>query len=674
MQGSDRPEGAEAVDRVERFWAADGPLARTLPGFERRAQQEAMARAVAEALDSGATLLVEAGTGTGKSLAYLVPAVFSGRKVVVSTGTKALQDQLAEHDLPIVEAALGASVSWCVMKGRQNYLCLLRHEQAEPSLLGGARATLEAITAWRETTETGDRAELAWMAEDDPIWASLSVSAEQCLGAACPRADPCFLTRMKRRAAAADVVIVNHALFFADLALGGHAAGSLLPHHTAIVFDEAHGLEEAAAAHWGVTISRARLLDLIADLRREPLPADPGSGQGPSAADAAAWHRTVDALSAAAERTCEALRRTTASTAGRVRWSPDGGPVDAGGAELLDRLAAVADQLGGWAASAEGWTRLGERIAGIGADVRFLWRAEDPSYVFWIEPGNNPRLTAAPLDVSALLRDALFSRETACVLTSATLAAGGGYAYIKSRLGIDAADELIVPSPFDYARQTLLYIAAHLPPPRDPAFATAAADEIVRLIAASRGRAFLLFTSRRMLDLAYGLCRSRLDYPLLKQGDAPRMALIERFKAHPSSVLFGTMGFWQGIDVAGEALSCVVLDKLPFAPPDDPLVEARLEALRRRGHDPFTAYQLPTAAMWLKQGMGRLIRSRSDRGVVAVLDSRLLTHRYGAFFLESLPPSPITTRLEDVERFFDRPAGADLQAAAHLVPSRDDGG
>lgn len=282
---------------IDQLWAADGPLARTLTEFEPRPQQVAMARAVAETLASGGTLLVEAGTGTGKTLAYLIPALWRRQKAVISTGTKALQDQLADHDVPIAAAAVGQPITWCVMKGRQNYLCLLRHEQTEPSLLGEDRAALRAIAEWRETTETGDRAELHWMADDDPLWKSLSVSAEQCLGASCPRFDPCFLTRLKRRAAAADVVIVNHALFFADLALGPHAGGSIVPHHAALVFDEAHGLEDAAAGHWSVTISRGRLLDLVADLRREALPSSQETRRAPAPADVAAWHRLVDAVS-----------------------------------------------------------------------------------------------------------------------------------------------------------------------------------------------------------------------------------------------------------------------------------------------------------------------------------------------------------------------------------------
>ncbi len=665
------PASLDGPDPFERFWAPDGPLARVLSGFEQRPQQVVMARAVARALEDGRTLLVEAGTGTGKTLAYLVPAVFSGKKVIVSTGTKALQDQLASHDLPIIEAALDRTLDWCVMKGRDNYLCLYRHDQMgeQTGLLGERRSPLEAVARWRETTETGDRAELTWLADDDPLWKSLSVTAEQCLGTACPQFEPCFLTRLKRRAARADVVIVNHALFFADLALGGRASGAILPHHTAVIFDEAHGLEDVAANHWGVTVSRFRLFDLLADLGREPIVA------GGRLAESA-WRRLLDELRVATERAFDALRAfQEAAGAGRSRWSPDA--CDAGasaGLDLLDRLSAVGAQAREQAAHGPGWERLAERTGAMAADVRFLWRAEDPAYVFWVEPAAaNLRLTASPLDVSGLLRDALFARETVCVLTSATLATGGHYDYLRARLGIDHADEVVLQSPFDYATQTLLYIPVHLPRPRDPEFPRAASDEILRIAAASGGRAFLLFTSRRMLDLAYSLCASRLDCAVFKQGDAPRMTLIERFKAQTPSVLFATMGFWQGIDIEGDALSCVVLDKLPFAPPDDPLIQARLDALRRRGEDPFTAYQLPSAAMWLKQGMGRLIRSRRDRGAICVLDVRLLASRYGAYFLESLPPSPVTTRYEDVITFFssEQRAGASTREPSVRSPVTD---
>ena len=636
-----------AGDLLDRFWSADGPLARALSAFEERPSQRAMAAAVLDALDRGRILLVEAGTGTGKTLAYLVPAVLSGKKVVVSTGTKALQDQLAGHDLPIIEAALGREVDWCVMKGRENYLCLYRLEDAE-RFGGSSPEAVGAMRAWADATETGDRAELSWLADDDPLWERFSVTAEQCLGSACPRFEPCFLTQVKRRAARADVVIVNHALFFADLALGPHAAGSVVPRHAAVVFDEAHVLEEVATAHWGVGASRRRVRDLLADLRREP-----ATDRSPS--DEAAWHRALDRVWAAAERAFDALRGAPGRDAGaRVRWAPDGAErAAAAGLDLIGRLAELADLIEGLEAKSEGWARLAERVGALARDARFLWRADDPSYVFWIEASEtNVRLSASPLDVSSLLREALFSGDAPCVLTSATLTAGGSFAYVRSRLGIDDADELEAASPFDFGTQALVYLPSALPHPRDPAFPDAASEEILRLMAASGGRAFVLFTSRRMLDAVHASCRDRVAYPVLKQGEAPRMALIERFKAGPS-VLFATMGFWQGIDVPGDALSCVVIDKLPFAPPDDPVVEARLDALKRRGEDPFTAYQLPTAAIWLKQGFGRLIRTRRDRGVIAILDRRLLTHAYGRFFLESLPPAPATTSFAEVERFFE---------------------
>jgi ATP-dependent DNA helicase DinG len=666
-------------DPLEGFWAPDGPLARTLTGYEPRPQQAAMARAVAQALDHDRTLLVEAGTGTGKTLAYLIPAVLSGKKVIVSTGTKALQDQLATHDVPMIEAALDRRLNWCVMKGRENYLCLYRHDQeraahaARPVDTGdamgwsrGSPAPLDAIARWSEITETGDRVELPWLGDDDPLWRSLSVTAEQCLGTACPRFEPCFLTQLKRRAAQADVVIVNHALFFADLALAGRASGSILPHHTAVICDEAHGLEDVAASHWGVTLSRARVLDLLADLRREPM-------VEAQAIDLPAWSRTLDRLRAATERAFDVLRASGGPNASaRTRWMPEASHAGvAAGAELVDRLVVAAERMREWAARAEGWTRLAERVSAVAADARVLWRAEDPSYVYFVEPApSNPKLTASPLDVSDLLRSALFGREAPRILTSATLTVCGEYAYLKSRIGIDEADELVLASPFDYAAQTLLYVPVHLPHPRDLQFPDAAADEIVRVVAASGGRAFLLFTSRRMLDAVHERCRARMDYLVLKQGEAPRMTLIERFKVEAPAVLFATMGFWQGIDVPGEALSCVVLDKLPFAPPDDPLVQARLNALRRRGEDPFTAYQLPAAAMWLKQGMGRLIRTRRDRGAICVLDARLVASWYGAFFLDSLPPSPVTTRFADLERFYavEREAADDSSKLCYPQP------
>jgi ATP-dependent DNA helicase DinG len=612
-----------------------------------------MARAVADALTNDRTLLVEAGTGTGKTLAYLIPAILSGTKVVISTGTRALQDQLAAHDVPLVERALGRAVDWCVLKGRDNYVCLYRLEDAGAvSSQSSLRdSSIEAIRTWASETESGDRAELDWLGDDDPLWTRVSVTAEQCLGASCPRYEPCFLTKIKRRAARADLVIVNHALFFADLAAGSHGSGSIVPRHAAVIFDEAHVIEDVATAHWGVSVSRHRVRDLLADLRREPLPDD---------APSAAFHATLDRVHAAADRAFDALRAASgADAATRARWIPDHAERAAGaGLDLLARVAECGESLDGLSGRSDGWARLAERVGALARDAKFLWRAEDPAFVFWIEAnGASVRLSASPLDVSSILRETLFSSGAPCVLTSATLTAGGSFQYVRSRLGIDHADELPLASPFDFATQALLYVPAAFPLPRDPDFVEAVADEVVRLVSASRGRAFILFTSRRMLERVSDSCRRRLEYPMLRQGESPRLVLIQRFKAEPS-VLFATMGFWQGIDVPGDALSCVVLDKLPFAPPDDPVVEARAAALKAEGLDPFSTYQLPTAAIWLKQGFGRLIRSRRDRGVIAILDRRLLTHRYGRFFLDSLPPAPVTTSFVDVERFFGFPSGA----------------
>lgn len=649
-------------EAVGAAWAPGGALNRVMPGFEPRPPQVAMARAVAEALANQRTLLVEAGTGTGKTLAYLVPAVMSGKKVVISTGTRALQDQLACRELPLAERALGRKVDWCVLKGRENYLCLYRLDDMRG--IGQARTEeAEAVRAWAAQTDTGDRAELAWLGDDDPLWPRLSVTAEQCLGSACPRVEPCFLTRVRRRAAAADLVIVNHALFFADLAAGPHAAGAIVPRHATVIFDEAHLLEEVATNHWGASVSRHRVRDLVADLRREPAPE--------AATPAAALHEAVDRMQAAAERAFDALRAAAGpQSAARTRWIPASAARAAGaGLDLIARLGEVRDRLGGAAVCGEAWARLAERVAVLTRDARFLWRAEDPAYVFWVEAGG-ARLAASPLDVSSILRERVFASGSARVLTSATLTAGGSFAYVRSRLGIDDADELALASPFDFREQALVYVPHPFPLPREAGFADAVADEIVRLVTASRGRAMVLLTSHRALDAVVASCQSRLGYPVLKQGQAPRMALIERFRSEPS-VLFATMGFWQGIDVPGEALSCVVLDKLPFAPPDDPVVQARIDGLEAGGVDPFSAYQLPAAAIWLKQGFGRLIRTRTDRGVIAILDRRLLTHGYGRFFLDSLPPTPVTSSFAEVERFL---ACADpLQATEVVVESPSSG-
>jgi ATP-dependent DNA helicase DinG len=615
---------------MDAFFGSGGRLSASLPGFEPRAGQAALAQEVADAFERGEHLLAEAGTGIGKSLAYLIPALGSGQRVVVATATKALQEQLLTKDVPAAAAALGRDVDVAVLKGRQNYLCRKSLHMLALPLFRTAEdaAEYERLQDWIATTETGDRAELAF--EPRPtLWAEVAVGPDRCAGRRCPFLASCFSEQARARAQAAELVIANHALYFADLALRaktGDGAG-VLPEHDAVVLDEAHKLEESAAAWFGGRVSLGGLRQLLRDVERacreaaRAVPAraldaidrggeellaglDPGRGRRRlTAADVEAAAGPAGALAAALLQLAEALR---------------------GGGEDLDLLA--------------------RRTLGTVDDLGACLALEDEDSVSWAEQG---AVAWAPVDVSGTLREILWDRDVVSVLVSATLEPR----FLRGRLGLDEAREVSLPSPYDFREQALLYVPRAFPEPRSAGYDARLAEEVLALCRLSEGRALVLTTSYRALDGLAERIAARLPYTVLVQGEAPRERLLERFREEVDSVLLATQTFWQGVDVQGESLSLLVIDKLPFAAPNDPLVEARCERIARGGGDWFAEYAVPSAVLQLRQGFGRLIRGHGDQGVVAILDPRLRTRGYGRRFLEALPPAPLAGDLGAVAEF-----------------------
>jgi ATP-dependent DNA helicase DinG len=625
------------------FFGRDGLLARVLPGYEERPAQQRLSEAVAGVLEGGGLLLAEAGTGTGKTLAYLLPAVELGRRVVVSTGTKNLQEQLVTKDIPLLAKALGRDLSVAVMKGRGNYLCLLRHASFAKG--GTFRRTDEiplfkSVEAWANETETGDRAEIADLPDSVDFWREISAASENCIGQSCSLFDACWVTKMRQRALEADLVVVNHHLLCADLAVKEGSYGQVIPPYDTVILDEAHLVEDVATQYFGVQVSSYRVEELTRDVERELKAAE---------LDA----REIRAEVASVRMRAERLFRQLAREPGRrlaPNWITTRATEEA--LALLQRLEGLRTALLALPDRPETISALAGRTLTLAAELAFLFKAEEDSHVYFIETrGRGVFLRAMPIDVSERLKELLFDDVRAAVLTSATLAVDGGFTYMKDRLGIDTTDELLLPSPFFFEEQAVLYVPRGLPEPPSPGFVDQAAEEIVRILKLSRGRAFVLFTSYANMNAVAERIAGRIDYPVFMQGEAPKAALLETFRETPHAVLLATASFWQGVDVAGEQLSCVVIDKLPFASPGDPVVAARIERLRSRGGNPFGEYQVPVAVLTLKQGLGRLIRSASDTGILAVLDSRLLRKAYGRRFLESLPPARLVHDLAEVERF-----------------------
>jgi ATP-dependent DNA helicase DinG len=619
-------------------------------GYEHRRAQLEMAELVHDAFTSKHHAVVEAGTGTGKTLAYLLPAICSGRRVVISTATKSLQEQLYQKDIPFLQKHFAPELKVAVMKGRSNFLCRVKaHQMADQPMLKGLEEidAFRQIREWSKLTETGDRAELTFLPDDSDLWTRLDARRDTCSGQKCPEFNQCFVTAMHQRAKDADLIIVNHHLFFADLALKQDDFGSILPEYSAVVFDEAHEMEDVASDYFGRQISNYRFEEL--------------------ARDADLTLRLLKLGSAALLRRTQRIREKSRAffdsfpaRDGRFPFSRNEREAfleqhreayDA----LATALKVLETEFAALTQKPEELTRIARRSFELRQELAFLFESNERNFVYWYERRNKGVfLAATPIDVSQILREHLFEKFDTVVLTSATLTVGGRFEYIRQRVGLDHTKESALPPEFDWAEQALLYTPRTIPDVRNPGFAPAAADEIVKLLELTEGRAFCLFTSYSQMNDLFERVRNRVGFPLLLQGTAPRSVLLERFKNTPGAVLFATSSFWQGVDVPGDQLSCVIVDRLPFAVPSDPIVAARVSALQEEGRNAFAEFQVPAAVLALKQGFGRLIRSKTDRGVLALLDSRIERMPYGKIFLESLPQYATTRDLRDVARFLEK--------------------
>jgi len=630
---------------LEELFGGDSPLFAHLEGFAPRPGQAAMASAVADAIKTGENLVVEAGTGTGKTLAYLIPALLSGSRVILSTGTKTLQDQLFHRDLPVVSGALGRPVKVAQLKGRSNYLCLQRmHGAGQGDLDARAAKQLGQIEEWGLVTRSGDIVEVDSIPEDAPIWPRVTSTLDNCLGNRCEFIDRCHVLAARQRAMAADMVVVNHHLLLADMVLKDEGFGELLPGFDAVVVDEAHQFPDIAQGFFNLSVSTGSLFDLAADFRAESF----GLAVVPA---------TVAELADALVKALRDLRLSLPAQESSLPWDEAGGAFHS----ALDGVVDALDDLIGWLDNHNdqsiALTRCRERACAAVNRIDSICTADESSGLRWLGLSRlKLTLNYTPVDIADGLRALLEAQPCAWVFTSATLAVANDFGHFVRRMGLDSPVTTVIASPFDYSNAGLLYLPPALPEPSSRGYTAAVMDALMPLVAASKGRAFLLFTSHRALREAGEMLRAReaFDYPLLVQGEAPRSKLLEQFAQLDHPVLLGTSSFWEGVDMRGDKLVLVVIDKLPFASPGDPMLKARLEAIVQAGGNPFRDYQLPQAVLTLKQGVGRLIRDKDDYGVVVICDPRLQSRSYGKKFLASLPPFPIARDADQAIAFLDR--------------------
>ncbi len=650
---------------MERYFGPEGLLAQSVKHFEFRASQLKMADAVLDCFSGDLPLMVEAGTGTGKTWAYLVPAILSGKKVIVSTGTKTLQDQIFDQDIPFLKRLVFPRLQAICIKGRRNYLCRRRFKDFsyQPTLWNREEAKLwRRFQNWAVRTATGDRADVTWLPDQFHTWNEVCSASEHCLGQHCEEYSRCFITRLRFEASRAQLLVVNHHLFFADLALRNRSGAEAIPEHDAVIFDEAHQLEDIIGQYFGVQFGTSGLADLIRDLQR----------------DLRKDAKTPEKFQAARNiaQQLEVLNRTLHQSLAGPRGAPGRFPLDIrkSGNDLVPacrQIIHALEQLAPLVEPAEGrppsFESLYRRVPELAEAARQILQQDDDSLVYWCEVSQQAAsMRGTPIEVASIFRDRVLAAGKPVVLTSATLSVGGTFDFLRQSLGLPAeSGKLLLPSPFDFARQAVLYIPARFPAPNDPQFCAEMAAEAFDILKKTQGRALFLFTSYRNMHDVHQRLRDRLPYPLLVQGQKPKRALLAEFREKIDSVLFATNSFWQGIDVPGEALSCLIIDKLPFDVPDDPLTAARMEHLTRRGGNSFFGYQVPRAVIQLKQGVGRLIRSSNDRGIIAIFDVRLLKKNYGQLFIKSLPPCRLVHHPEEIERV-SYPAGepADIPCPA----------
>lgn len=661
MQGISPDPNFDLRTETREIFSPEGLLAQKLPGYEPRPGQLQMAEAIADILHDedpwghnpilGEKLAIEAETGIGKTLAYLIPAILSGQKIVVSTGTINLQEQILHKDIPFIRKHIDPTLSALCVKGRQNYLCIYRYQQftASPQAPLFQNMRLDDLAHWAQETKTGDRAELDWLPDQSPLWREISATTSQCLGSNCPDYSSCFITQLRKEAGATRVLIVNHHLFFSDLALRRHGFAEVLPRYESVIFDEAHHIENVATRYFGISLSHYQFLDLARDIEK---------AHAESVGDKA----QEKALTLAQSLSIQAQRLVSLFPMERGRFPliefiTDNDEWYRETELLASRLVALSDQLETVALRYESWNGFLRRASEASVALEHFTAPPDSSYVYWFERRDKTvALTASPIDIAQDLHKSFYNTVRSVIFTSATLTTGSNFSYFFGRLGLDDNTKTLqLPTPFDYKNRTRLYIPPPgFPLPHERTFFTAVQEEIYELLMASSGRALVLFTSIRAMDHMYNYLSDHLPFPVFVQGEAPKQKLLESFRAETHSVLLAVASFWEGVDVPGNTLSAVIIDKLPFEVPTDPVIMARAEKITVAGGNPFFDFQVPRAILTLRQGLGRLMRSATDQGLLAILDARLYAKSYGRLFLKSTPPSPIIRSLDEVRAFFNK--------------------